>query len=53
MSATAVPAMGAQLGLLLPYGRGQESEADIVGLDYMADAGFDPRQSVQLMEEYG
>jgi len=40
--------MGAQLGLLLPYGRGQESEADIVGLDYMADAGFDPRQSVQL-----
>ena len=38
----------AQLGLLLPYGRGQESEADIVGLDYMADAGFDPRQSVQL-----
>jgi len=40
--------LGAQLGLLLPYGRGQESEADIVGLDYMADAGFDPRQSVQL-----
>ncbi len=40
--------MSAQLGLLLPYGRGQESEADIVGLDYMADAGFDPRQSVQL-----
>jgi predicted Zn-dependent protease len=40
--------MGAQLGLSLPYGRKQESEADIVGLDYMADAGFDPRASVQL-----
>ena len=40
--------MGAQLGLTLPYGRGQESEADVVGLDYMADAGFDPRASVQL-----
>ena len=39
---------GAQLGILLPYGRGQESEADVVGLVYMADAGFDPRQSVQL-----
>lgn len=39
---------GAQLGILLPYGRGQESEADTVGLDYMADAGFDPRASVQL-----
>lgn len=40
--------LGAQLGLLLPYGRYQESEADIVGLDYMARAGFDPSASVQL-----
>lgn len=40
--------LGAQLGLLLPYGRYQESEADIVGLDYMAKAGFDPEASVQL-----
>lgn len=41
-------AMGAQIGLSLPYGRGQESEADTVGLLYMADAGFDPRESVKL-----
>lgn len=41
-------AMGAQLGIFLPYGRGQETEADVVGLDYMAGAGFDPRASVQL-----
>lgn len=40
--------LGAQLGLSLPYGRAQESEADVVGLVYMSDAGFDPRQSVQL-----
>ncbi len=40
--------MGAQIGLSLPYGRGQESEADVVGLMYMADAGFDPRESVKL-----
>lgn len=40
--------MGAQIGLSLPYGRGQESESDIVGLKYMASAGFDPRASVQL-----
>ena len=40
--------MGAQVGLSLPYGRGQESEADVVGLEYMAAAGFDPRQSVKL-----
>ncbi len=39
---------GAQLGLSLPYGRKQESGADAVGLMYMADAGFDPRQSVAL-----
>jgi len=44
----------AQYGLMLPFGRGQESEADVVGLDYMAAAGFDPRQSIELwknMEE--
>jgi len=41
-------AMGADLGIFLPYGRAQESEADVVGLEYMAGAGFDPRASVQL-----
>lgn len=40
--------MGAQLGVTLPFGRGAESEADVVGLRYMAEAGFDPRASVQL-----
>ncbi|HJP03975.1 MAG: M48 family metallopeptidase [Gammaproteobacteria bacterium] len=39
---------GAQLGLLMPYSRGNESEADVVGLEYMAAAGFDPRASVTL-----
>lgn len=42
--------LGAQVGILLPYGRSQESEADILGLEYMAKAGFDPRQSVVLWE---
>jgi predicted Zn-dependent protease len=40
--------LGAQIGILLPYGRTHESEADIIGLDLMAEAGFDPRESVQL-----
>lgn len=40
--------MGAQLGISLPYGRGEESEADRVGLVYMSAAGFDPRESVSL-----
>lgn len=40
--------MGAQIGVTLPFGRGAESEADVVGLAFMAKAGFDPRGSVQL-----
>jgi len=39
---------GASLGLLLPYGRAHESEADVVGIEYMAKAGFDPRESAEL-----
>jgi predicted Zn-dependent protease len=40
--------LGAQVGVLLPYGRSQETEADLLGLDLMARAGFDPRQSIDL-----
>ena len=37
--------LGTQVGVLLPFSRAQEGEADLVGLDLMARAGFDPRQS--------
>ncbi|MFZ2171043.1 MAG: M48 family metallopeptidase [Methylococcaceae bacterium] len=40
--------VGAQYGILMPYSRVQESEADMIGVDLMAKAGFDPRQSVNL-----
>jgi len=39
---------GAQVGLKLPWGRKQETEADQIGLIYMARAGYDPRASVDF-----
>jgi predicted Zn-dependent protease len=45
--------LGVQVGVLLPYGRSQESEADYLGLQYMARAGFDPKESVQLWKNMG
>lgn len=40
--------LGAQYGVLMPFSRIQESEADVIGLELMAKAGFDPRESIQL-----
>lgn len=42
--------MGASVGLILPFSRSQESEADQVGLMLMAKAGYDPRVSLEVWE---
>ena len=38
------------LGVFLPWGRKQELEADLIGLMYMARAGYDPREASQFWQ---
>ncbi len=45
--------IGANVGLALPYGRMQESEADRIGLVYMAKAGYDPREAAAFWGRMG
>jgi hypothetical protein len=40
--------MATQMGVLLPYSRKHESEADRLGLTLMAKAGYDPRQAIEV-----
>lgn len=43
--------VGAALAYVLPYSRKHESEADHIGLIYMAKAGYDPRASVDFWKK--
>jgi predicted Zn-dependent protease len=52
-AAMAALGVGAQVGVLLPFSRKHESEADYVGILLAADAGYDPRESIALWERMG
>jgi predicted Zn-dependent protease len=45
--------LGTELLVSLPWDRMQESEADHIGLMYMARAGYDPRQAVEFWKRMG
>lgn len=45
--------IGTALVVALPFSRKQESEADRIGLIYMAKAGYDPREAISFWERMG
>ena len=47
-AAGAIGGLGAQLGVLLPFSRTHELEADRLGVDYMQRAGYRPSESIAL-----
>ena len=42
--------VGATLGIVLPFSRLHESEADVIGMMYMADGGYPPAESIQVWD---
>jgi predicted Zn-dependent protease len=44
--------LGVLYGITLPFSRGDEGEADQIGLVYMAKAGYDPNEAIRFWKRF-
>ena len=52
-TAQTVYGIGTEYGVMLPYSRSHETEADLIGLQLMAKAGYDPKAAIDFWQKFG